>query len=147
MYTVGWVLMLLVNLSAVVLGAALLIPPLDPGAEGFMGKSLTELRAFSPSVADWVWHENKMSIFSLLLLGVVGSSITWNALRRGERWAWYTLIFLVFGYDLVYIGIHAHIGYLFYVPIALALLLPAVGGAALTARGIFIGAKQVRPKP
>jgi hypothetical protein len=69
MFTVGWVLMLLVNLSAVVLGAALLIPPLDPGAEGFMGKSLTELRAFSPSVADWVWHENKMSIFSLLLLG------------------------------------------------------------------------------
>jgi len=37
--------------------------------------------------------------------------------------------------------------YLFYVPVALALLLPAVGGAALTARGIFIGAEQVRPKP
>jgi hypothetical protein len=147
MFTVGWVLMLLVNLSAVVLGAALIIPPLDPGAESFMGKSLAELRVFSPSVADWVWHENKESVFSFILLGVVGSSVTWNALRRGERWAWYTLVILVFGYDLVYIGIHAHIGYLFYVPIAMALLLLAVVGAALTARGIFIGAKQVRPKP
>lgn len=136
-FKVGWSLILIVGIVATILGIALLIPTLDPGAEAFMGKSLSEIRTFSPRVADWIWHENKESIFAFTLLGASIFLITWNALRRGERWAWYTLVLLTVGYDLMYIGIHAPIGYLTYIPVAVILLIVFLVGAVLTAKTVF----------
>lgn len=136
-FKVGWIAIFIVGISTIVAGIIIAIPTIDPAAEVFMGKSLEEIRDMDPKIADWIWHENKESIFTFILLGVAISSMTWNSLRKGERWSWYTVTVIVIGYISMYVIIHSTIGYTAYIPLVMVFLIAFVIGAILTIKSVY----------
>jgi flagellar biosynthesis protein FliQ len=147
-FKIGWVLMFVASLAAIGLGIVIAIPTLDPGAEPFMQASLQNVRMQNPKVADWVWHENKESIIGFILLGVASASMTWNAVRRGERWAWATVLLIAVGYGILYMVIHISIAYLTYIPAAITLTVLIIIGGAMTAKTVFRREQEKQlPKP
>ena len=101
---VVWIFIFIVDLSYIVWGgmAALFLnhllgprgkPILPAGYEGFTKGSWAELVSTAPMTAKYIDMVFRLCGGYCLIFGLMGSAIAVTAFRRGERWAWWTLLF------------------------------------------------------
>lgn len=100
---IAWILILIVDVAYIAWGAAVAIAPdhvlgpggkaiLPAGFEGYSGGSWTTLVAADPRSAGYMAVLYRLYGVYCVLFGFMGSSIALTAFRRGERWAWWTLL-------------------------------------------------------
>src|SRR5436309_9943822 len=101
---IAGMLILVVDVGYIAWGAAAALAPdhllgpggkaiLPAGYEGYSGGSWSELASASPLVAGYMTVLYRMYGIYNILFGLMGSVIAVTAFRRGERWAWWTLLF------------------------------------------------------
>ena len=101
--TVAWILILIVDAGYIVWGGAAAAfldhlsgpggtPILIAGYEGFTKGSWSELAGTSPMAARYMEVLFRMYGMYNFVFGLVTVAITLTAFRRGERWAWWTLL-------------------------------------------------------
>ena len=97
------ILILIVEVAYVAWGAMAAALPeglLGPGGkailpaayEGYSGGSWSELLRTSPLTAGYVVVLYRMYGIYCAVFGVMASAIAFTAFRRGDRWAWWTLL-------------------------------------------------------
>lgn len=97
---VAWILILIVDAAYILWGAAVAIAPdhvlgpggkaiLPAGYEGYTGGSWSVLAVTS---AGYMAVLYRLYGVYCVLFGFMGSTIAVTAFRRGERWAWWTLL-------------------------------------------------------
>jgi hypothetical protein len=100
---IAWILILIVDAAYIAWGAAIAIAPesvpgpagkgiLPAGFEGFSGGSWPGLAEAAPLSAGYMSMLFRMYGIYCVLFGFMGSCIAVTAFRRGERWAWWTLL-------------------------------------------------------
>ena len=100
---IAWILILLVDAGYVAWGAGAAASPdhlLGPGGkgilpaayEGYSGGSWPELAGVSPLIAGYMTLLYRMYGVYCVLFGLMASAIAVTAFRRGETWAWWTLL-------------------------------------------------------
>ena len=100
---VAWILILIVDVGYIAWGAGaaaapeLLLGPggkaiLPAGYEGYSGGSWSQLAGGSPATADYMKLLFRMYGLYCVLFGFMGTAVAVTAFRRGERWAWWTLL-------------------------------------------------------
>ena len=100
---IAWILILIVDVAYILWGAAVAIAPdqvlgpggktiLPAGFEGYTGASWSALVASAPLSAGYMAVLYRLHGMNCVLFGIMGSSIAVTAFRRGERWAWWTLL-------------------------------------------------------
>jgi hypothetical protein len=100
---IAWILILIVEVvyaawggTAAAMPDALLGPGgkaiLPAGYEGFTNGSWPELLRTSPMTARYMVVLFRMYGIYCVLFGLMGSAIAATAFRRGDRWAWWTLL-------------------------------------------------------
>ena len=101
---VAWILILIVDAGYVVWGAMAAAfpdqllgpggaPVLPAGYEGFSGGSWADLASTSPKTAAYIAVLFRMYGIYNVVFGLMAVAITVTAFRRGEDWAWWTLLF------------------------------------------------------
>jgi len=99
----AWVLILIVDLGYIAWGAMAAAAPdgllgpggkaiLPAGYEGYSGGSWSELLHTSPMTAQYMIVLYRMYGIYNVMFGLMGSAIAVTAFRRGDRWAWWTLL-------------------------------------------------------
>ena len=97
---VAWILILIVDVSYILWGAGAAIAPdhllgpggraiLPAGYEGYSGGAWSALAASSAGYMTVLYRLHGMNC---VLFGIMGSAIAVTAFRRGEHWAWWTLL-------------------------------------------------------
>ena len=97
---IAWILILIVDVSYILWGAGAAIAPdsllgpggiaiLPAGYEGYSGAAWSALAATSAGYMTVLFRLHGMNC---VLFGFMGSAIAVTAFRRGERWAWWTLL-------------------------------------------------------
>lgn len=100
---VAWILILVVDAGFVGWGAVAAIWPdhlLGPGGtpivtagyQGYTSASWPQLASASPLTARYIEIVFRMYGIFNVVFGLMGSAIAITAFRRGERWAWWTLL-------------------------------------------------------
>ena len=100
---VAWLLVLVVDASYIAWGGMAAAFPdhlLGPGGtpimtagyEGFTKASWPELVHTAPMTAKYISIVFRLYGVYCLVFGVMGTAIAVTAFRRGERWAWWTLL-------------------------------------------------------
>ncbi len=100
---VAMILMLIVYVAYVAWGGMAAAMPeglLGPGGkailpaayEGYSGASWPELLRTSPMTAGYILVLYRMYGIYCALFGLLASAIAFTAFRRGDRWAWWTLL-------------------------------------------------------
>src|SRR5437762_12436937 len=100
---VAWIRILSVDVGYIAWGAGAAASPdhllgprgkaiLPAGYEGYSGGSWSELAGASPQIAGYMTVLYRMYGVYNVLFGIMGSAIAVTAFRRGERWAWWTLL-------------------------------------------------------
>ena len=100
---VAWILILIVDVGYIAWGAGAAASPnhllgpggkaiLPAGYEGYSSGSWSELQGASPLVAGYMAVLYRMYGIYNVLFGALCSVIAVTAFRRGERWAWWTLL-------------------------------------------------------
>jgi hypothetical protein len=100
---IALILILIVDVGYIVWGAGAAAMPdglLGPGGkailpaayEGYSGGSWSELRRTSPMAANYMIVLYRMYGIYCLVFGLMASAIAVTAFRRGDRWAWWTLL-------------------------------------------------------
>jgi len=100
---IAWILIVVVDVAYIAWGAAAAASPdrllgpggkaiLPAGYEGYSGGSWPELTGASPLIAGYMTVLYRMYGVYNVLFGLLGSAIAITAFRRGERWAWWTLL-------------------------------------------------------
>jgi hypothetical protein len=103
MARLAWILIFIVDVGYIAWGAAAAVSPghlvgpggkaiLPAGYEGYSGRSWPELADGSPRIAGYITVLYRMYGVYNVLFGILGSAIAVTAFRRGERWAWWTLL-------------------------------------------------------
>ena len=99
----AWILILIVDVGYIAWGAGAALSPdhllgpggkaiLPAGYEGYSGGSWSELASASQLIAGYMTLLYRMYGIYCVLFGLMGSAIAVTAFRRGERWAWWTLL-------------------------------------------------------
>lgn len=88
---VGWVLVFVVALLQTVSAAMLLLFSGSDTFESDTGVPWSELASVFPTVADQFTMSQQASLVATLALGLISLSVTYFALRDGQRWAWFTM--------------------------------------------------------
>jgi hypothetical protein len=102
-HNIAWILILIVDVGYIAWGAGAALSPdhllgpggkaiLPAGYEGYAGGSWSELAGSSPLIAGYMTVLYRMYGIYNVLFGLMGSAIAVTAFRRGERWAWWTLL-------------------------------------------------------
>jgi hypothetical protein len=100
---VAWILILIVDAGFVAWGAMAAalpdllagpggMPILTAGYEGFSKGSWSELASTAPMTANYIVILFRMYGVFNLIFGVMAAAIAVTAFRRGESWAWWTLL-------------------------------------------------------
>ena len=100
---IAWILVLIVDVAYIAWGGMAAAMPdglLGPGGkailpaayEGYSGGSWPELLRTSPMTAKYMIVLFRMYGIYNVVFGLMGSAIAVTAFRRGERWAWWTLL-------------------------------------------------------
>jgi len=97
---VALTLILIVDVAYIAWGGAVAIAPdhvLGPGGKailpaGFEGYSSGSWSALAPTSAGYMAVLYRLYGVYCVLFGFMGSSIAATAFRRGDRWAWWTLL-------------------------------------------------------
>ena len=99
----AWILILFVDVAYIAWGAGAAIAPeglpgpggtaiLPAAYQGFTGDSWSALVSASPMTARYVVLMYRMYGIYCALFGLLTSAIAVTAFRRGEPWAWWTLL-------------------------------------------------------
>ena len=96
----AWILILIVDVSYILWGAAAAIAPgqlLGPGGKailpaGYEGYTSSAWSALDAGSAGFMTVLYRLHGMNCVLFGIMGSAIALTAFRRGERWAWWTLL-------------------------------------------------------
>jgi hypothetical protein len=102
-HQIALILILLVDVGYIAWGAGAAASPehllgpggkgiLPAGYEGYSGGSWSELASASPLIAGYMKVLYRMYGVYCTLFGLMGTAIAVTAFRRGERWAWWTLL-------------------------------------------------------
>ncbi|TAL40436.1 MAG: hypothetical protein EPN92_14765 [Chitinophagaceae bacterium] len=100
---IAWILILIADIGLLAWGAmAALIPQqlLGPGSrpilpagyEGYTNYSWSELVSMFPKASDYITLLFRLFGVSNITFAIMAIAITVTAFRRGERWAWWTLL-------------------------------------------------------
>ncbi len=100
---IAWILILIVDAGMFLWGAGAAIAPesllgpggraiLPAGFEGYAGGSWSALVDAAPASAAYMEVLFRLYATFCVLFGFMGSIIAVTAFRRGERWAWWTLL-------------------------------------------------------
>lgn len=100
---IAWMLILIVDAAYIAWGSGAAIAPeglpgpggmaiLPAAYQGYTGSSWSELVSASPMTAGYVVLMYRMYGIYCALFGLLTSVIAITAFRRGERWAWWTLL-------------------------------------------------------
>jgi hypothetical protein len=100
---IAWILILIVDVGYIAWGGGAALSPdhllgpggkaiLPAGYEGYSGGSWSALAGASPLVTGYMTLLYRMYGIYCVLFGLMGSAIAVTAFRRGERWAWWTLL-------------------------------------------------------
>lgn len=100
---IAWILILIVNAGYVAWGlmAAALpnrlpgpggTPILTAGYEGFTGSSWSDLAGTSPMTARYIVVLFRLYGLYCAIFGLMSIAVAATAFRRGEHWAWWTLL-------------------------------------------------------
>ena len=100
---VAWILIVIVDVAYIAWGAGAALSPdhllgpggkaiLPAGYEGYSGGSWSQLVGASPLLAGFMTLLFRMYGLYCVLFGLMGIVIAVTAFRRGERWAWWTLL-------------------------------------------------------
>lgn len=100
---IAWILILVVDVAYIAWGAGAAIAPeglpgpsgmaiLPAAYQGFTGGSWGALVSASPMTAEYVALMYRMYGIYCALFGLLTSAIAVTAFRRGEPWAWWTLL-------------------------------------------------------
>ena len=100
---IAWILILIVDVAMLVWGAMAAAAPegllgpggkaiLPAGYEGYSGGSWPELLRTSPMTAKYLIVLFRMYGIYCVLFGFMTSVIAMTAFRRGDAWAWWTLL-------------------------------------------------------
>ena len=101
---VAWILVLIVDVSYIAWGAMAAASPdvllkgpggkgvLPAAYEGYTHSSWSGLAGASPSTAGYILVMYRMYGIYCAIFGLMGSAIAVTAFRRGEPWAWWTLL-------------------------------------------------------
>ncbi len=100
---IAWFLILIVDVGYVLWGATAAVMPdgllgpggkaiLPAGYEGYSGQAWPELLRTSPMTARYMIMLFRLYGIYCMLFGLMGSAIAVTAFRRGDRWAWWTLL-------------------------------------------------------
>jgi hypothetical protein len=100
---IALILILIVDVGYIAWGAGAAAMPdglLGPGGkailpaayEGYSGGSWSELLRTSPMAANYMIVLYRMYGIYCLVFGLMASAIAVTAFRRGDRWAWWTLL-------------------------------------------------------
>ena len=100
---IAWILIFLVDVSYIAWGGMAAawpdhllgprgIPIITAGYEGFTRSSWSELARNSPMTANYIDVVFRLYGIYCLVFGLMGSAIAATAFRRGEPWAWWTLL-------------------------------------------------------
>jgi len=100
---IAWILILIVDVAYIAWGAMagvwpdhLLgprgVPIITAGYEGFTKSSWSELLRTSPMTARYIDVVFRIYGIYCLVFGLMGSAIAVTAFRRGDSWAWWTLL-------------------------------------------------------
>ncbi len=100
----AWVVILVVEVAYIACGAGAAATPdhllgpggkaiLPAGYEGYSGGSWAELTGRAPLIAGYMTLLYRLYGIYCVLFGGMASAIAATAFRRGERWAWWTLLF------------------------------------------------------
>jgi hypothetical protein len=100
---IAWILILIVDVGLVAWGAMAAALPdyllgpggkpiLQAGYEGFTGNSWSELVSSAPMAAGYIGVLFRMYGVFNVVFALMAIAITVTAFRRGERWAWWTLL-------------------------------------------------------
>lgn len=138
MLQVGSALLFITAILGVIFGLqTFFMPPFD---EQLLGVSLAQIRSFSPNVMDTMTLFAQLSGLYLLTTGLLGCFISAVPFRKGEKWAWYTVLAVLglglFGQTaLVYFAGALMASY--YLPISIVLVIMWAVGLALPAKEIL----------
>jgi hypothetical protein len=102
-HQVAWILILIVDVGYIAWGAGAAVSPehllgpggkaiLPAGYEGYSGGSWSALADTSPLITGYMTVLYRMYGVYNVLFGLMGTAIAVTAFRRGERWAWWTLL-------------------------------------------------------
>lgn len=100
---VAWILILIVDVGFIAWGAMAAVwpdhlfgpggtPILHAGYEGFSNGSWSQLTSTTPMAGRYMEVLFRMYGIFNVVFGVMGSAIAVTAFRRGDRWAWWTLL-------------------------------------------------------
>jgi hypothetical protein len=100
---IAWIVILVVDVAYLMWGAMAAASPagllgpggkaiLPAGYEGYSGASWSELFRTSPMTANYMIVLFRTYGIHCAVFGLMGSAIAVTAFRRGERWAWWTLL-------------------------------------------------------
>lgn len=97
---IAWILLLIVDIGYIAWGAAAALAPdqlLGPGGKailpaGYEGYSGGAWSALAASTAGYMTVLYRLHGTNCVLFGFMGGAVTLTAFRRGERWAWWTLL-------------------------------------------------------
>ena len=100
---VAWLVILVADAGLLAWGAAAAVVPeslpgpgsapiLPAGYEGFTGGSWQQLAATSPKTAGYITLVFRMYGIYIVAFGRLAMAIAATAYRRGDRWAWWTLL-------------------------------------------------------
>lgn len=87
----GWVLVFIVALLQTLSALMLLLVSGSGTFESDTGVPWAELVSVFPTVADQFSMSQQASLVATLALGLMALSLTYFALRDGQRWAWFSL--------------------------------------------------------
>jgi hypothetical protein len=99
----AWILILIVDVGFIGWGAMAAAwpdhllgpggtPILTAGYEGFSKASWSQLESTNPMAASYIDLLFRMYGMFNVVFGFMGSAVAVTAFRRGERWAWWTLL-------------------------------------------------------
>jgi len=100
---VAWILIFIVDAGLVAWGAMAAALPeyltgpggkpiLTAGYEGYTHATWAELASTTPMTANYIEVVFRMYGLFNVIVGLMGAAITVTAFRRGDRWAWWTLL-------------------------------------------------------
>jgi hypothetical protein len=100
---IAWIVILVVDAAYIAWGGGAAIAPdhllgpggkaiLPAGYEGYSGASWSALLSATPANAAYMAVLFRLYGVFCVLFGFMGSAIAVTAFRRGERWAWWTLL-------------------------------------------------------
>ncbi len=135
--TLASALLFVVGLVGIFSALMFMTAPLD---EATLGVTVSQIRGFSPNVMGLITHLYQSVGIYLLGMGIFFCVVSWVPFRKGEKWAWYSMLIVGgvgAGGQLVFAYLADGVIASFYLPSAAMLLVLWAVAIVLPIRDVF----------